>query len=389
MPNEPKPNDVPKHTEKVTRVEIPVPGALADLGIIRVLAWQTPMRIKFRRITVREGLCLKGPDGWGECSPFWDYGPEESSTWLRSALELAGVTGWGTVGKTNGSKNGSPFKTGVPAARIDAVPLNVTIPVVTPDRAQELIKARPGATCAKVKVADPASTLGQDCERLAAVREALGPGANIRVDANAAWDLETALKTLPELDRAAAGLDYAEQPCAQVADLAVLRRKLDIRIAADESVRRATDPLAVARAEAADVLVLKYQPLGGIRRAAEIIEQAGLPVVISSALDSALGIWAGMRLAASLEQLDGPCGLGTSTLFAGEPAAAPIVVQNCALPVDQARPTFDGVPVVGLGEGQGPAAGEGLMTDAVLAPALDLRQRWEQRLTQMLTYLAE
>ena len=153
-----------------------------------------------------------------------------------------------------------------------------------------------GCTTAKVKVADPGTSLAEDCARLEAVRDAIGSG-RIRVDANASWDVEQARRAIDELDRAAGGLEYVEQPCSSVPELAQVRRVVDVPIAADESVRRAEDPLAVARAQAADILIVKVQPLGGVRRATRIVEQAGLPAVVSSALDTSIGIGMATQLA--------------------------------------------------------------------------------------------
>jgi O-succinylbenzoate synthase len=180
-----------------------------------------------------------------------------------------------------------------------------------------------GCRTAKVKVAERGQVLADDVARVRAVRERMGPEGRIRVDANAGWNVdeaEHAIHALAEFD-----LEYAEQPCESVAELAELRRRvkhMGIPIAADESVRKADDPLAVARAGAADLVVIKAQPLGGIRRALEIVRQAGLPAVVSSALDTAVGLSQGAALAASLPSLEYDCGLGTASLFADDVADA-------------------------------------------------------------------
>ncbi|HVV25182.1 MAG TPA: o-succinylbenzoate synthase, partial [Pseudonocardiaceae bacterium] len=220
------------------------------------------MRTRFRGITIREGLLLSGPVGWGEFSPFLDYDDRECVPWLASAVESA-TEGW-------------------PAPVRDRVPVNCTVPVVAPDRARDLVAAS-GCATAKVKVADPGMPLADDCSRVAAVREALGPGGRIRVDANAAWDVATAVTAIRALDRAAGGLEYVEQPCPGLADLAAVRRQVAVPIAADESIRRAEDPLRVAVAGAADIAVIKVAPLGGVRRALAVAEACGLPCVVSSA----------------------------------------------------------------------------------------------------------
>lgn len=295
-----------------------IPDTLRDRGIEEAHAFAIPMTTRFRGITEREGVVLRGPAGWAEFSPFLDYPAGESAAWLRAALADA------TAPRPD------PVR--------DAVPVNATIPVVPPALAHRLARVG-GARTAKVKVADPASTLAEDADRLEAVRDALGPEARIRIDANAAWDLEQARAALPLLDRAAGGLEYAEQPCAAIEDLAALRRELDVPIAADESVRRAEDPLRVARAEAADVLVMKVQPLGGVARCLELAEQAGLPVVVSSALETSVGLSAGLALAAALPQLPHACGLATATLLTGDLVEEPLHAVHGEIPAARPAPS--------------------------------------------------
>jgi O-succinylbenzoate synthase len=291
---------------------------LLERGIDRVHAWSIPMTTRFRRIAERDGLILHGPAGWAEFSPFWDYDAPESAAWLRAALEDA------TAPR--------------PAPLREQVEVNATIPVLPPVLAARIARVG-GARTAKVKVADPGSDLAADAERLEAVREAMGPDARIRIDANAAWTYEEALAALPVLDRAAGGLEYAEQPCAALEDLAALRRALEVPIAADESVRRAEDPLRVARAEAADVLVMKVQPLGGVTRCLELAEQAGLPVVVSSALESSVGLGAGLALAAAQPELPHACGLATATLLTGDLVEQPLHAEGGLLPVERRDPS--------------------------------------------------
>lgn len=294
-----------------------IPSALRDLGIERAHAYAIPMTTRFRRITERDGLLLQGPAGWAEFSPFWDYDDAESAAWLRAAVADA------TAER--------------PAPRRERIPVNTTIPVVPPMLAGRLAGVG-GARTAKVKVADPGVSVAEDAARLAAVREAMGPDARLRIDANAAWTLQEALAALPELDRAAGGLEYAEQPCAELEDLAALRRQLDILLAADESVRRAEDPLRVARAGAADLLVMKVQPLGGIQRCLDLAEQAGLPVVVSSALETSIGLGAGLALAAALPELPHACGLGTAALLTGDVVQSPLHPEQGELPVERQSP---------------------------------------------------
>ncbi len=271
-----------------------------DLRVYRVA-----LRQRFRGLTERDGTVLRGDAGWGEFAPFWDYDDDAALAWWRSAREAADL-GW-------------------PAPVRTSVPVNVTVPAVDAATARRLVVESGGCRTAKVKVAEPGDSLGAEVERLEAVRAALGPGGAIRIDANGAWDAETAMARLPVLDRAAGGLEYVEQPCASVEDLALVRRATNVRVAADESVRRAQDPLAVARAGAADVLVLKVAPLGGVRACLALAEQAGLPVVVSSALETSVGLAAGVALAAALPELPFACGLATAQLLAADLTRAPLL----------------------------------------------------------------
>lgn len=293
-----------------------VPPVLERAGVDELLVFRAPLRHRFRRIDVRDGLLLHGPAGWGECSPFWDYGPAESAAWLRAGIEAATAV--------------------LPAPRRARVPVNVTIPVVGPADAAALVAASGGCTTAKVKVADPRSGIAEDCARVEAVRAALGAGGRIRVDANAAWGVEEAVTAIAELDAAAGGLEYVEQPCPGVAELAAVRARVGVPIAADESVRRAEDPLAVARAGAADVVVVKAQPLGGVLRALDVVERSGLAAVVSSALDSSVGISVAAQLAGALPSLDHACGLATVELFDGDVTAHPLLPADGAIPVVRA-----------------------------------------------------
>jgi O-succinylbenzoate synthase len=287
------------------------------LGTLRAFA--IPMRTKFRGITVREGALIQGPAGWGEFSPFTEYGPAESARWLASAIESA-TAAW-------------------PAPRRDAVPVNVTVPAVDPQRAAAIVAAS-GCRTAKVKVAEPGQPESDDIERVAAVRDALdaaGPRGRIRVDANGGWSVEQAVRLLRQLARYS--LEYAEQPCATLDELAQVRRLTDIPVAADESIRKAEDPLRVRAAGAADIVVIKVQPLGGVRAALRVAEACGLPTVVSSAVDSSVGLAAGVALAAALPELPYACGLATMALMTGDVTAAPLAEEAGALPVR--RPPVD------------------------------------------------
>src|SRR4051794_829232 len=273
------------------------------------------MRTRFRGLEVRDGVLVQGPAGWGEFSPFWDYDVAESRRWWACAHEAA-VLGW-------------------PDPVRGSVPVNVTVPAVGPERAHAIVQAS-GCRTAKVKVAEPGQSPAEDVARVEAVRDALGPGGAIRVDANAAWDVDTAVARLRELDRV--GLEYAEQPCPTLADLAALRRRLDVRVAVDEGVRRSADPRRVDLREAADVVVLKVQPLGGVRAALEVAEAHGLPCVVSSALESSVGIAAGVALGAALPELPFACGLATVTLFTDDVTSAPLLPVDGALAVRRPEP---------------------------------------------------
>jgi len=285
-------------------------AALAAELLPTLRAFAIPMPTRFRGITLREGALLRGPAGWGEFSPFAEYGPRECARWLACALEAA-ADGW-------------------PAPVRDSVPVNVTVPAVGAEQAYKIV-AESGCRTAKVKVAEPGQAAADDIERVAAVRDAIGPDGRVRVDANGGWTVERAERQLSDLSRF--GLEYAEQPCATLTELAELRRRVDVPLAADESIRRAEDPLKVRAAGAADIVVLKAQPLGGVRSALEIAEQCGLPVVVSSAVDTSVGLAAGVALAAALPELPYACGLATMSLLAGDVTADPLAETGGTLPV--------------------------------------------------------
>lgn len=267
-----------------------------------------PMRVRFRGITVRELALIDGPTGWGEFGAFGEYQPPEAAHWLAAALAGA--------------------YTEPPPIHRDRIPINATVPAVAAEQVPEVLARFPGARTAKVKVAEPGQTLADDVARVEAVR-ALIP--TVRVDANGGWTVEQAVQAATALS-ATGALEYLEQPCATVAELAALRRRIEVPVAADESIRKADDPLAVTRAGAADIAVLKVAPLGGISMLLTIADQIGIPVVVSSALDSAVGIAAGLRAAAALPVLQYACGLGTGSLFI-EDVTEPAPMDDGYLPV--------------------------------------------------------
>ncbi|NTV38858.1 MAG: o-succinylbenzoate synthase [Demequinaceae bacterium] len=266
----------------------------------------------FRGLTERSGVLVRGigPDGadaWGEFSPFPDYNAEQRNRWWAAAMEAA----HGLLP--------APLHADVECAAI--------IPELAPDAAATLASAY-GCRTAKVKVGgprggdqDPAATLRADCARVEAVAAALGRRGKIRVDANGAWPLAAAPAAIAALESAARaggidGLEYVEQPCASIGDLAAVRRLVDVRIAADESIRLTGDVEAVVRAEAADILVLKPSTMGGARAVLEMAERYGLPVVVSSAMESSVGLGAALSAALAMPEQPFAHGLGTGTLLA-------------------------------------------------------------------------
>ncbi|MCJ1671985.1 MULTISPECIES: o-succinylbenzoate synthase [unclassified Rathayibacter] len=300
---------------------VPAPLPLASLPTLeevdaglRVVA--LPLRTRFRGVDHREIALVRGPEGWTEFSPFLEYGPAESAAWLRAALDY----GWNEQ----------------PAPLRDRIPVNATVPAVDAGEVAAILASYHGCRTAKVKVAERGQTLADDVARVAEVRRVLGPEGRIRVDANGGWNVDEAEHAVHAL--ASADLEYVEQPCASVDELADLRRRvkwMGIPVAADESVRKAADPLAVARAGAADLLVVKAQPLGGVRRALDIVAEAGLPAVVSSALDSSVGLAMGAALAAALPELPYDCGLGTASLLAADVTERPLRPVDGAIPVER------------------------------------------------------
>jgi o-succinylbenzoate synthase len=276
-------------------------------------AYRIPMRLKFRGITVREGVLLQGPAGWGEFSPFPEYGRPVTNKWFAAARESA-VEGW-------------------PSPLRDRIPVNVTVPAVAPDVAHSIV-SNSGCNTAKVKVGDSGGPA-----RVEAVRDALGPDGNLRVDVNGAWDLDTAVSSIQILDRF--DLEYVEQPVASLAEMRALRKRIDVPLAVDETLRTATDIDSLSLSQAADVVVLKVQPLGGVRRALEIAETVALPAVVSSALETSVGIAAGIALAAALPELPYACGLATVKLLDGDVTWNPLVPDSGFISVTRVEPAPD------------------------------------------------
>nr|WP_123027674.1 o-succinylbenzoate synthase [Mycolicibacterium stellerae] len=288
-----------------------VPSVTDIVDRLHVVA--LPMRIKFRGITVREVALIDGPSGWGEFGAFLEYEPSEAAAWLAAAVEAA--------------------YTPPPPVRRDRIAINATVPAVAAADVPDVLARFPGARTAKVKVAEPGQTLADDVARVNAVRDHV---PTVRVDANGGWTVAEAVEAARALT-ADGGLEYLEQPCMTVPELAELRRLVDVPIAADESIRRADDPLHVVRSGAADIAVLKVAPLGGVAKMLDIARQIDIPVVVSSALDSAVGIGRGLLAAGALPDLRHACGLGTGGLFV-EDVAEPLTPVDGYLPVATVTP---------------------------------------------------
>ena len=290
------------------------------LPTMRVVA--LPMKTNFRGVTVREVALFQGEYGWGEFSPFLEYDDHESSQWLASAIEAAT----------------SPR----PTRYRDEIAVNGTIPATNDKKViDELVASYNGVKTYKVKVGD---NLSEDIARLARIRS-LGRKVNIRIDVNGLWSVEQALTNLYAFYENVGPFEYVEQPCATLDELKELKAKIHIplKIAVDEVIRKAEDPFAIDLSGAADIVMLKVQPLGGIQRSLAIAAHHKLPVVVSSALESAVGIEYGLELAASIENLPFDCGLATGSLVSRDLAHIPI--NDGAISLGDLDINFDGLDV--------------------------------------------
>jgi O-succinylbenzoate synthase len=290
------------------------------LDTLRVIA--LPMKTKFRGISVREVALIKGSYGWGEFSPFLEYDDAESAPWLASAIESA--------------------TTPKPQLYRSSVAVNGTIPATNDKKViDDLITSYSGAKTYKVKVGD---NLSEDIVRLARIRS-LGRKVNIRIDVNGLWSVEQALTNLYAFYENVGPFEYVEQPCATLDELRELKSKIRIplKIAVDEVIRKSPDPFALDLQGAADIVMLKVQPLGGIKRAHAIAEHHKLPIVVSSALESAVGIKYGLELAASFKEMNFDCGFGTGSLLAADVAHLPIV--DGKIEISDFEPQLDGLDV--------------------------------------------
>ena len=284
------------------------------LDTLRVIA--LPMKTKFRGINVREVALFKGEYGWGEFSPFLEYDDQECAPWLACAIEAA------TQPK--------------PQLYRTRIPVNGTIPALN-DQAEleRIVNSFPGVNCFKVKVG---SDVSDDLHRLEVIRE-LRPNANIRIDVNGLWNVDEAEMFLNSVGE----IEYVEQPCDTIEELRELKKRSPVKIVGDEVLRKSKNPFEADLSGAIDFLMLKVQPLGGIKKAHALAEHHNLPVVVSSALESAVGINYGLILAASFENMNFDCGLGTGSLLAKNVAELPIV--DGKIEISDVKPVLDGLDV--------------------------------------------
>jgi len=288
------------------------------LASLRVLA--LPMRTTFRSLDIRETALFKGENGWGEFAPFVEYSDQESLPWLESAIEAAD----------------KPLS---PALR-ESIPINATVPASNDEsEIEQILSWYPGVDTAKIKVG---TGIKEDLARIQAVRKHL-PKAKIRIDVNGSWSVKDAHFNISAIYEVTGdSLEYVEQPVASLDELKQLREAMsvDVKIAGDEVLRKAKDPFAISLDGAIDILMLKVSPLGGIKRAMDLASHHKLPIVISSALESAVGISYGLALAARVPKLDYACGLGTSALFNQDVSNIPIAngaIKATSYPIDLDR----------------------------------------------------
>lgn len=293
---------------------------LSLLESMRVIA--LPTKTNFRGINVREVALFQGEYGWGEFSPFLEYDYQECAPWLMCAIEAA------TKPR--------------PQLYRSSVRVNGTIPALNnPADIERIVDSFPGVQTFKVKVGD---NLPEDIARLAKVKS-LSPKATLRIDVNGLWSVKDALTNLYAFYEEVGPFEYVEQPCATLEELRELKASIHIplKIAVDEALRKAKDPFAIDLSGAADLVMLKVQPLGGIARAHKLAEHHKLPVVVSSALESAVGINYGLQLAASFTEMNFDCGLGTGSLLGADVASLPIV--NGEIEITEVEPDFNGYEV--------------------------------------------
>ena len=311
------------------------PQISSIIDSVRVVS--LPLRTRFRGVTEREALLFEGPNGWTEWSPFIEYEDDEAAVWLSAAVDFA----FGEL----------------PPMQRTRIGINATLPAVTPDAVEKTLTPFGEFRTVKIKVAEKGQSLQDDIDRISRVAT-LWPDVKIRLDANGGFEVDQAMQLIRFMIENGIKLDYFEQPCATIAELADLRvtlfrQSLPVLIAADESVRKSSDPLAVAQAGAADILVLKAAPLGGIGKAVQIANEAGLPVVVSSALDTSVGISMGLHLAAALPNLEFDCGLGTAAMFIGDITREPLIAKDGYLDVRRVEVHADKLQVFAADDHRG------------------------------------
>ena len=256
-----------------------------DLEVVAI-----PTKTNFRGVTVREAVIFKGSNHWSEFSPFLEYSDEESKPWLQAALSAA-YNSWPNLIKKQ-------------------IPINATLPNVSVERVPEILSKYPGAKTIKIKV----DSFEKDADLVEAALD-YNPEAKIRLDINGGWDLKNALLNLHDFHlRFGLVFEYIEQPCIELSDLGKLKAEIPMKIAVDESIRKSLDSDFSNLKEYADIAILKWQPIGGIEKAISLTKEIGLPVVISSALETGIGLSHGLALASALD-VTSSCGLATATLL--------------------------------------------------------------------------
>lgn len=288
---------------------------IADISVLAL-----PLRTKFRGIVIRELMIFRGQVGWSEFSPFVEYEDQEASQWLRGALAWANDS--------------------TPAKFRESIPVNATLPAVDPDQVADVLAPFGKFGSVKIKVAETGQSLSDDLDRVRRVRD-LYPDVKIRLDANAGYSVNETMEIARSLRDF--GLEYIEQPVKSIPELKELRARiadedLGLKIAVDESIRKSSDPLLVAREQAADIAVIKVQPLGGIKEAMAIASETGLEIVVSSALESSMGLSHGLHLAAAMPTLNYDCGLATARLLGGDVVANPLVPIDGQIEVRRVEP---------------------------------------------------
>ncbi len=275
-----------------------------------------PLRNKFRGINFREVAIFRGPSGWTEFGPFLEYDDQEAATWMRAALEAAN----------------EPW----PELFHNQIPVNATLPIIEPEAVRTILNRFPGARTVKIKVDDFENGAG-------VVEEVLNidPELKIRLDVNAGWSDTVAISNLLEYHlRFGNVFEYVEQPCATLEELARVKSEVPIRIAADESIRKNLSADFDNFSQYAHFAIIKWQPVGGFKSAHKLAEQIGLPIVVSSALETGIGMSHGLALAGSFKSTPLASGLGTVALFDGDVCEPATVVENGFIEVKRREPVL-------------------------------------------------